>query len=450
MIPREEDSGSMRHVRRGLVSGVVLGLALAAGAAAADLAPGTMLDTTNADQAKDLLPPEILKHYEKGEYYNKVVDFPNTLWKWDDGFEEATKRNGETLTLGEHKQPVDKTTKERPEYIQGLPFPVIDPSDPDSGYKALWNLDYAYYTGGNSHNLTALNWLSRSSIDRSSAQDVWFLYYDGQPRHYSPPKNPQNFLFQFIAVTTSPADLQGTAALGYRFRDPAKRDMSWAYVPALRRVRAVSPANRSDGFLGSDQSQDDGFFFDGKPEDFEWKVIGHREGMRLVDPDSIAGKVERKPLPGGGWRTIFTNNDRTVGFQVGKEWKGVAWAPVAAGVAKRKFWVLEGVPKDKYYLYGKIELWIDDTTWQGAWNRKFSWRGDLLNVYQTLGVTTHEFNDKERWWGSSMGFQCSENIKADRATVSGLNGPGKDPPNDRRIPIEPGFFDYQTLNRFGK
>ena len=46
--------------------------------------------------------------------------------------------------------------------------------------------------------------------------------------------------------------------------------------------------------------------------------------------------------------------------------------------------------------------------------------------------------------------QGSENIKADRATVAGQNGPGADPPNDRRIPLDPSFFDYQTLNRFGK
>src|SRR5439155_3501532 len=170
-------------------------------------------------------------------------------------------------------------------------------------------------------------------------------------------------------------------------KDPTKRDANWAYVPALRRVRAVSPANRSDGFLGSDTSQDDGFFFDGKPEDFTWKVVGHRDGLRIVDPDSIAGKVVRHPLPGGGWRTISTNNDRAAGFQV-KGWPGVAWAPVAAGVARRRFWILEGVPKDKYYLYGRLELWVDDYTWQGAWNRKFSWQGELLNVYQVTGFAT--------------------------------------------------------------
>jgi Protein of unknown function (DUF1329) len=435
---------------RNVLAGIGLCLGFFGSAAATDsLAPGVMLDTATAEQAKDLLPPEIYEHFKKGDYYNQVVDFPNSKTSWDDGFKEATDWNREHLVLDEHRSPIDKATGKRPDYIQGLPFPDIRQDDPDAGYKALWNLDYAYYTGGNSHNLTLLNWVSRSGIDRSSVQDVSFLYYDGQPKQYTPSRNPDNFLFQFLALTTSPADLQGTAALGYRFKDPTKRDLSWAYVPALRRVRAISPANRSDGFLGSDMSQDDGFFFDGKPEDFDWKVVEHREGYRFVDPDSIAGKTTRKPLPNGGWRTVAYNNDRTVGYMV-KDWKGVPWGPVAAGVAKRKFWVVEGVPKDKYYLFGKIQLWIDDVTWQGAWNRKFSWRGELLNTLQVLGYATSDFNDKERWWGSSMAFQLAENVKADRATAAGMNGPGGDPPNDRRVPIEPAFFDYQTLARFGK
>jgi len=435
---------------RNVLAGIGLCLGFFGSAAATDsLAPGAMLDTSTAEQAKDLLPPEIYEHFKKGDYYNPVVEFPNSRFAWDDGFAEATEWNRQHLVLDEHRSPIDKTTGKRPDYIQGLPFPDIRQDDPDAGYKALWNLDYAYYTGGNSRNLTLLNWVSRSGIDRSSVQDVYFLYYDGQPKQYTPAKNPDNYLFQFLALTTSPADLQGTAALGYRYRDPTKRDASWAYVPALRRVRAVSPANRSDGFLGSDMSQDDGFFFDGKPEDFDWKVVEHREGYRFVDPDSIAGKVTRKPLPDGGWRTVAYNNDRAVGYMV-KDWKGVPWAPASAGVAKRKFWVIEGVPKDKYYLFGKIQLWIDDVSWQGAWNRKFSWRGELLNTLQVLGFATTDFNSKERWWGSTMGYQLAENIKANRATASGMNGPGSDPPNDRRLPIEPGFFDYQTLARFGK
>ncbi|HLK13115.1 MAG TPA: DUF1329 domain-containing protein [Candidatus Binatia bacterium] len=439
----------MAKWRTALGAAVVLALA-GARPAGAELKPGTMLDESSADEAKDLLPPEIFNHFKKGDYRNVTVDFPSSRFEWDDSFKEATKRNADHVTLDPAtKTPVDSATGKRPDYLQGLPFPQVGEDDPDAGTKILWNMDYAYYAGGNSHNLTQLTWVSRSGVDRASVQDVYFLYYEGQPRRYAPATNPDNYLFQFLAVTTSPADLQGTASLGYRFKDPTKRDMSWAYVPALRRVRAVSPANRSDGFLGSDQSQDDGPFFDGKPEDFVWKVVGKHDAYRFVDPDSIAGKVVRQPLPGGGWRTVSTNNSRAVGFMV-KDWKGVPWAPVAAGMAKRRFWVIEGVPKDKYYLYGKLELWIDDTTWQGAWNRKFSWQNDLLNDYEVLGFATFPFTDTERWWGSTMSVQLSENFKADRATVSGIDGPGATPPNDRRIPLEPSFFDYATLSRFGK
>ena len=414
----------------------------------AAVAPGMTLDQSTADQAKDLLPPEIYDHYKKGEYTNAIVDFPDSKFQWDDGYEKATDFNREHLVMSPEKQPVDKTTGVRPDYILGRPFPDIRQDDPDAGYKVLWNTIFTVYNGGNSRNVTNLTWVSRTGIERSAGQDVIFLYYDGQPKHYSPTTNPDNLIFQFLALTLNPADLQGTAALSWRYKDPGKRDASWAYVPALRRVRSVSPTNRSDGFLGSDLSQDDGNFFDGKPEDFVWKLVGRREALRFTDPDSLAGKVQRKELPGGGWRTTFTNNDRTAGFQV-KDWKGVAWAPVTSALAKRNVWVIEGTPKDQYYLYGKIELWIDDYTYEGAWNRRFSWKGDLLNTYQITGPATAPYNATERWWGSTFGWQCAENIKANRATVAGLQ-PSADAPNDRRLPLKPSMFDYQALASVGK
>jgi hypothetical protein len=426
---------------------VAICLAAPPGAPAAGLAPGAVLDRTSADEAKDLLPPEILKHYKTGEYINPIVDFPDSRWDWDDEFKEGTKWNAEHVVLDEHGSPVDKATGRRPPYLIGLPFPSISPEDPDAGVKAIWNVAYAYYAGGNSRNWVELDWVSRGGLQRASIQDVYFLYYEGQPRKYSPKSNPQNLLFQNLAVSQTPADLQGTAALSYRFKDPTKRDLSWAYVPALRRVRQVSPSNRSDGFLGSDMSQDDGPFFDGKPEDFTWKLVGRREQLRIVDAGSIADRQVQRPLPGGGWRTT-TNRDQSVGYMV-KGWKGAPWAPTGAALARRRFWVVEGVPKDKYYL-SAVQLWIDDVTWQGAWSRKFSWQDELLNVFEVTGFATGAFDDDERWWGSTMNVQISENIRADQATVTGLDAPGQDPPNDRRISLDPSFFDYQALNRFGK
>ena len=196
------------------------------GWARAEVAAGTMINQSNADQLRDMLPPEILKHYKNGEYYNPVVDFPNGAFKWDDGFDEATRQNAERLTLDENKQPVDKSTMKRPDYLTGIPFPDIREDDPEGGYKVLWNLSYAYYNGGNSHNWTILNWLSRTGVQRAAVQDVYFLYYDGQPRQYSPKANPENILFQFLAVTATPPDLQGAAAVGDRYKEPGKRELS--------------------------------------------------------------------------------------------------------------------------------------------------------------------------------------------------------------------------------
>ena len=422
-------------------------------AAQADaLKPGDTLDKDTAAKAEGLLPPEILRHYQEGKFSNKIVDWPANQFRWESAFQEATLSNKGKYELNDKGTIIDKSTGEQPQYVYGFPFPEIDPNDPKAGAKILWNAYYGYWYLGNSRNEVRLVWANPDGIDREAGQDVFFMYYDGQSEKYRV-DNPKNLLMQMIATTTFPTDLQGTTALSWRYRDPEKRDSSWAYVPTLRRVRAVSPTNRSDGFLGSDMSQDDGPFFDGKPEDFEWKLIESKDVLRVVDPLSMEGKGEYRWLPKGGWRTMWTSDAPTVGFQ-DPSWKGLAWAPVAPALAKRPAWVIEATPKDKYYLYGKVQLYVDKETYQGMYNRKFNWRDELMNTYTILGLMSDKRtrpDGGEDWiWTSNMGYQAAENIKMNRATVSGLEAPGKDPANDRRITFDPEFFDFNTLQRFGK
>ena len=78
---------------------LLVGLLFLAAQAVAEIGPGTTLDSTNADEAKDLLPPEVYEHYKKGEYHNVIVDFPNAGFEWDDGYAEASNANRENLTL---------------------------------------------------------------------------------------------------------------------------------------------------------------------------------------------------------------------------------------------------------------------------------------------------------------------------------------------------------------
>jgi len=424
---------------------------LARQAKEAGLKGGDVLGKDNWESAKDLLPPEILRHYKDGEYANKIVDWPQGIYKWDPEFKAATDANDGRYVVSPEGTVIEKSTGKQPPLIYGLPFPHLDPKDPHAGIEVLWNFQYAYWNEGNSHNNTLLNWVNPKGIDRESIQDVHFLYYDGQGPLYRVP-NPNNFSGQFIAVATTPADLNGTAALTWRYRDSDKRDSNWVYVPALRRVRAVSPANRSDGFLGSDMSQDDGPFFDGKPEDFTWTFAGEADMLRLVDPVSFTDGGKQVWLPNGGWRSIWQDNP-VVGYQDPK-WKGIGWAPLQAGLARRPCWVIEAVPKDKYYLYGKIQLYIDKETYQGAWNRKFAWTGELLNTLQVVAYQRQELKrpdgKSESLWASNFAFQCAENIKMNRATLGGLLPRGKDVANDRRVHYDPSFFDSATLQRFGK
>jgi hypothetical protein len=441
------------RARIGTLVGVCLLLVFAGAPSVAQdgLKAGDVLSKDNWQLAEGLLPPETLQRYKNGQYANRIVEWPMGIFQREADFNASTESNRGKFTVNEYGTIVDKESGKQPPTIYGYPFPDVDPNEPTAGIKILWNAYYGYWYLGNSHNGVRLLWINPDGIDREAGQDVYFMYYEGQPERYRP-ANPQNYLMQFIATATYPTDLFGTTALTWRYRDSVKRDSNWAYVPALRRVRAVSPANRSDGFLGSDMSQDDGPFFDGKPEDFEWKLLQQTDQLRFVDPYSLEGKSNNKWLPGGGWRAIWPEM-KVIGFQ-DPDWKGVAWAPIAPALCKRPMWVLEATPKDKYYLYGKIQLYLDRETYQGAYNRKFSWKGELLNTYYIMGFTSDDRvtpdGVKEKLWASNMGYQAAENIKMNRATVSGQLAPGKDPANDRRVPYDPSFFDFSTLQRFGK
>jgi Protein of unknown function (DUF1329) len=418
----------------------------------AGLKVGDMLDQTNWERAKDLLPPEILKHYQTGEYRNGIIAYPTGNAHWEKAFLEATEKNATELDVDDRGTIIDKKTGKQPPYYYGIPFPNIDATDPKAAVKIVWNQFLSYWAGGNSYNKTLVAMLNPHGLDRGIVANGWFNFFDGQGVKYRE-DNPLNLESQFLGVTTAPADIEGTASLTWRYRDAEKRDSVWAFIPALRRVRAVSPANRSDGYLGSDISGDDGFFFDGKPEDFKWKLVGQRDGLRIVDPGAVGNQIKIRPAPGGGWITLADNGPPSFGLRE-PNWKGISWAPTNFGLAKRKFWIVEGTPRDSYYLYGRLELWIDAETWDGAWNRKFAWTGELVNTYQLAARINHRAGegDNLEWLpAGTMAWACAENMKMNRATVSGVRPDGEpDAAYYRRVPIKPGLFDSQSLTRFGK
>ncbi len=310
---------------------------------------------------------------------------------------------------------------------------------------------YRSWYFGNMHAESQILWVGPKGVQRRSDLSVNWEIFDGVPESERP-DNPQGFTYRNLMIAMTPADLNGVAALTWRYKDPGKHDSNWAYLPALRRVRAVSPANRSDGFLGSDMAQDDGPFFDGKIEDFTWRLVGEADQLRLVDPLNLKGEHDNVWLPTGGWRTNWPDGLKFLGF-LDPDWKGVAWAPIGGALAQRRHWIVEAVPKDKYYLFGKLQLYIDKATFQGAWNRKFGWQGELLSSFQVMSYIP--FADKrpdgkvDYNQGSNMAFVCVESIKRHQATLAGIKTQPKGG-FDLRIVHEPNFFEVNSLSRFGK
>jgi hypothetical protein len=379
----------MATPRWGGVIATVAVVILVAATAGAGPAPGTVLSADTWQQADGLLPPEFLDRYKNGLWQHEVVEAPAGTHFGDEDFLTAGAKNAGQYALGPDGGVVESGSGKQPPYIYGPPFPVIDKNDPQAGAKIVWNFFYQSYLLGNSHNQVNLDWVGAQGMQRSIGTDVFQHYFDGQPEKYQPKTNENNFLFQQISAVTAPADLSGTVALTHRFRDPSRRDQAWTFVPALRRVRAVSPANRSDGFLGSDMSQDDGSYFDGKPEDFDWKLVGEGEMLVLMDRASLMNKecnVFR--LPSGGFESRDGLQPR-LAYQT-KDFTGLAWRPLESEyvLVKRPVWVVEGTPKDKYYLYGKIALRFDKETWRGTYNTVHSRARSSIPTCRSTGRST--------------------------------------------------------------
>jgi|SRR5579871_2499086 len=434
------------------LSAVLVGLGLLATLRSGppSLRDGEELGPANAAAAHGLLPDEILEHYRRGEYRNRILDLggPGQRGLEDPPeFQEASRANRGRYRLGADGSIVEAASGRQPGFILGLPFPDVDAGDPEAATKIVWNYFYAMYYRGDCHFLTELVMLGRRGVERRIVTDVLTRTYDGAPEARDRP-NPQNLLLQQLATVVSPADLNGTVSLTWRYRDPGRPDSVWTYVPGTRRVRQVSPLNRSDGFLGSDLSLDDGPFFDAKPEDFTYRLLGREEQLVLVDPYSVRGEAELVALPGGGWRTVWKDAPR-----IGADdptWNGLPWAPVSAVLARRPVWIVEAVPKDPHYLYGRIVLRLDAETYRGSWASKYDRAGSLVGSYQVS--TGAYYSPDGRTWVSSGGIavQTAENVLYQRATVVLFPPRSRDNPADWRVVTPPERFTLDVLARLGR
>jgi hypothetical protein len=417
----------------------------------AALSDGEELGPANWAQAQGLLPEEILAHYRLGEYRNPVLDVSGPQFMslaLPAEFRDASRQNEGRYALSPEGSIVEARTGAPAGFILGYPFPTIDPADPAAGTKIVWNYFYNQWYSGDCHFLSELLMLNRHGVERSLRTDVKIRMYAGAPEARGR-ANPENLFMQTLATVTYPTDLAGIVSLTYRYRDPTKPDSLWTYVPGLRRTRQVSTLNRSDGFLGSDISLDEGAFFDGKPETFTFRVLEAGEQLVLVDPYSVRGEADLVPVHRGGWRIVWKDVPRIGADAPG--WTGLPWAPISAVLVRRPIWIVEAIPKDPNYLFGRVVLRVDAETFHGAWTSKYDRAGSLLISYQaSRGAYYRAGDDGSYVPAGGIAVRTAENFLYDRATV--VIFPPRNPKNpaDYHVPLDAAEFSSAAIMRLGK
>jgi len=84
-----------------------------------------------------------------------------------------------------------------------------------------------------------------------------------------------------------PTNVKGTAFLTFDYKDSAKDDDQWLYLPAMRKVRRISSSDRGDYFLGTDFTYED-IMLEGKLvlTDYDFSVL-RDESVTLESGESF-------------------------------------------------------------------------------------------------------------------------------------------------------------------
>ncbi|MEW6441080.1 MAG: DUF1329 domain-containing protein [bacterium] len=372
------------------VLAVVLGVAAFASlTASAEIAPGDVIDRENWQKAEGLLPAPVLDWVKKGDVI-RVGELPYDPGEYlPPGCLATLTSNVGKYDVNDKGILVDAKTGRLPDLVEGFPFPAIDLNDARAGEKIMYNKFYYNYACGNMRvGVEVAKWIGRHGYEREIEFESLGYPMDGYAGVKGEP-NPDNIETYVIFRVLGPVDVRGTNVLTWRFRDE-RQDHTFTYVPAIRRVRRMSPANRSDAFLGSDFCVDDNWGYGGKVNAFEWKVLGKQEQLVPYHPGP---PVPIRKNEKGEWVVQTRPADgHMYGWQQ-KDYPGAPWFPTNVAWVPRPVYAMEIKARDPYYNYGIQYLWVDAEIFQPAFKVIHDRSGNYWKVEWQIQVG-HENEDK--------------------------------------------------------
>jgi hypothetical protein len=319
----------------------------------AEIAEGTIINSTNIDQYEGYLPSYMCRFVKDG--WN-IID-PVTIHV--KGFTENLPPDNFMKASEENKGKVKLLPNDLIEnYESGFPFP--DPQEPNKALKIMWNLYYRWrgddfsYPGG--FPVTSKRKGGTVASSHALIDQIFFTcrtVVDPKPNL----NNPNNLHWAMTLDSLEPP-YKDMVTLVWRYADPTKADDMWTYIPALRRTIRMISSERANPIRGTPTTWDDMYGFDGRPLEFNYKVLKEQTILGLMNQQTLAFDFPSgypHPIIAGP-KDPYELRDTFVVEVVSKDPRYPE--------SKRVLWI----PKDIYYpIYGET---FDKAgkLWKGTWD----------------------------------------------------------------------------------
>jgi hypothetical protein len=314
------------------------------------ITPGTAISQRNWRLAERVLPAEILRLVQAG-------DFTITVQETTD----LPVRPPYIRATLEHFQAVSLNGGYYIDHYQGgLPFPVLDVADPRAGEKAAWNFRYRDMPQTMEMRGTMRGVNNSGNIDRSGTGRMRFRYgmYRVGGEENDPQWQERGVRLKAIFEALAPSDMEGYVQITTIYDSDAQAHDNMSYNPQNRRTRkSYENMLTRMGFGRFDllQEEQPPFFFIGYLHEYNWTYRG--EQVMLVP-----GFLRADHVAYGGKNNWYPD---------------VPWE-------LRRVAVLESTPKGTH-PYGKRVFYLDTQTYTPFYVLSY----DPQGVFACLNLVVH-------------------------------------------------------------
>jgi Protein of unknown function (DUF1329) len=360
----------------GVLTVLMAGSFRARAADSGTVAPGTKITKQNWQQYKQFMAAPLQYLFGDKYFYKMPADvvlevgptIPVKLpAKW---FQDTEKYAGQVKL-----RKLDNGGYLIDNYVAGLPFPKLDPSDPLIGYKIMYNAWYTYRP------MIAHGQIANCVIDRyqnATANIGDEINY--RLMHISNPNEPTNYPAAHGIFTVgnfyllAPEQSKYTTSLTLVPDDLMKQQENYVFLPSLRRSLRLSSAARCAPLLGSDYTPDDIGFFNVQVANFSVDYMGEHKYLAIAHANPSA------MLKSWSYQALTEWDEPPLMFPT----------PKVGKFEVRDFYVVDLKPLASYangYCYGRRIMYVDKETNLVMWVELYDQNKKLWKFGYNFGST---------------------------------------------------------------